>query len=412
MITFLRKLLFSNWQRKLLALILAMIIWLVVHHYMSLSATVHNVSVRVKNIPHGKAIEGAQSDGTLREKITLKVTGNKELVSGLSGQDFEVVIDAKNTLGPWKAEIDKTHLLFLDRKTDLRRIYQINSPSLFLKTVPMITEKVPIFVAKPTGNPPRGYDFVDVLPYNLYLDVTGPESVVKNLKKSGVELALNLDLISRDDLDALYEQEDRRGNEVSYSVPDALKAIEIPSLSKYPFCLNNEQAKYLRINFVKKELLQIPHHIPISCFFSHRLANEDSANPYSLRVNNFIGKRNGIYTIKERLFVKGVSTLFTEIIKDMIQIVISITPDGKTLGWNVQIMNPHQLEDRYVKAKQQSIQKRGPFHKDIHSQEEYLRNRFRKYMNELRLFTANNEKLALRVYLEGREIVIERNQDL
>ncbi|MEL7431215.1 MAG: hypothetical protein AAGI90_01610 [Chlamydiota bacterium] len=411
MITLLKKLFFRNWQRKLLALILAMIIWIVVNHYMSLSTTVRNVSVRVKNIPQGKTIEGIQSNGILHQKIAIHLTGNKDLIESLQSKDLEVVVDAQNTAGPWEASIGKKNLFLRNKRVDSRSVREVSAPPISLITSPMITEKVPIFVSKPIGEPPKGYAFLDVLPYKLFVNVTGSESEMKKLKKEGLKLTFNLDLISRDDLDLLYDQHRNAkhsiGDAISYLIPDSLKKIYIPSLSKYPFEIDDVHAKQLRINFVKRELIRIPYPIPISFFFSHKLAREDSAQNYRVKPNHFVQIKNGISMIKQPLYAKGISPLFAEITKDMIQIVISITPNGKTLGWNVQVMNPHQLENLFVQEKLRQSESAICLHGYPGYREEYFRNRFRKYVNQLRLFTANNEKLSLDLELEGREIVIQ-----
>ncbi len=407
MITLLKKFFIDNWQRKLLALILAMIIWIVVNHYMSLSTTIRNVSIKVKNIPKGKTVEGVQSDGTLQKKISINVLGNKDIIQSLQSKDVEIVLDASRTKGRWNAAITKDHLVFLNQHIDARSIKQVSAQNIELKTVPMISEKVPVFVSKPIGDPPRGYKFLDIIPYRLFLNITGPETEVKKLKQEGVKLTFNLDRISRDDLDRLQDEREIDQDGVSYLVPDHLKKIHIPSLSKYPFEIDDVRADDLKINFVKQKLLKIASPIPVSVFFSHKLTRKQHQKKYLLQPNQFLQLKNGIHIINTQLYAKGISPLFAEIVKDMIQIVVTITPDGRKTSWNVQVLHPHILEDRYVAEKLIRSKLPSSFHNDTDYREEYFRNRFRKYLNTLRLFTANNEKLSLDIRIIDDKITLK-----
>lgn len=407
MITLLKRFFIDNWQRKLLALILAMIIWIVVNHYMSLSTTIRNVPVRVKNIPKGQTVEGVQDNGILNRKISLNVHGNKDVIQSLEGKDLEVVIDAESTSGEWKASIDKKNVFVFNKRADYRSITHVDASDIHLVTAPMITEKVPVFVSKPIGDPPKGYEFLDILPYKFSLNVTGPQSTVKKLQKEGVKLTFNLDHISRDELDRLYEKKGSTEDAISYLIPQSLKKVHIPSLSKYPFEIDDIQAENLRVNFVKRELIRIQSPLPISFFLSHKLTGNQKHQQYTIKNNKFVEVKNGISIIKTPLYAKGVSPLFAEITKDLIQIVISLSPEGKKLSWSVQIMNPHSLEDAYVEKKLSLFHGKTSLHKYKDDREEHLRNRFRKYVNQLRLFTSNNEKLSLDIRLENNQIVIE-----
>ena len=107
------------------------------------------------------------------------------------------------------------------------------------------------------------------------------------------------------------------------------------------------------------------------------------------------------------LYASGVSQLFTEIVKDMIQIVVIANPKSErdTLLWNAQFIYPHELEDRYV-ARIMSDADNEDDQVQPHLREDYLRNRFRSYMNRFRLYTPQNKKLVLKIELQANTITV------
>src|SRR5579872_1016865 len=105
--TLLIRLFIENWQRKLISLILAMIIWMVVNHSMTSTKVVHNIPVRVTNLPAEKTIEGMQVNGLLNKKVSLTVTGNKSELDEVTGKDLEVIVDAAGKTNEWIAIITK-----------------------------------------------------------------------------------------------------------------------------------------------------------------------------------------------------------------------------------------------------------------------------------------------------------------
>ena len=105
------------------------------------------------------------------------------------------------------------------------------------------------------------------------------------------------------------------------------------------------------------------------------------------------------------LCAQGVSRRFLEIVKDRIQVVIVAAPksERELLLWNVQLIYPSELEDRFV-AKM--LSESGDEVSDIqpHLREDFLRNRFRSYMDRFRLYTPNNKKLHLDITLQANSI--------
>jgi len=407
--TFFLRLFVDNWQRKLISIILAMVIWMVVSHSMTTTKTVSNIPVRVTNLPPEKTIEGMQVNGVLNKRISLTLVGNKSALDEISGKDLEVVIDALGKSNEWIATITKKNLVSLNSEIDpYKAVSRVIPYDMIIKQSKLITEKIPVLVTQPIGEAPKGYQFLDVWPYQLSLTVNGPEEAVKRLKARGLKLTFNLSDISRSELDTL--QTSKRGgqvDEISFFVPNAWKKISLPNLSETPLEIDDPQAKALRIDFSRQDLLPIGTSLPVTVFFPPKFSNTINPETYTLATNDFIGKKNGIKMISTPLYAQGVSRLFLETVKDMIQLVVIACPksERETLLWNAQFMYPHELEDRYVaKVMSESNDELGDV--QPHLREDYLRNRFRSYMNRFRLYTSNHKKLALKIELEANTISI------
>jgi hypothetical protein len=111
--------------------------------------------------------------------------------------------------------------------------------------------------------------------------------------------------------------------------------------------------------------------------------------------------------IMHPLYASGVSQLFVDIVKDMVSIVIVASPRAEhdTLQWNTEFIYSHELEDRYV-ARIISESSDESDEVQPRLREEYLRNRFRNYMNRFRLYTKQNQKLVLKIELAANTVVV------
>ncbi len=408
--TLLKKIFIHNWPRKALSVILALIIWFVVNQTMTSTKTISGISVRVMNIPQGKTVEGIHSDDLLNRKITLTLTGNKKLLEDLNSNDFEVVIDAMNREGEWIATITKKNLAPLNPEINLSQgISKVSAKNFIVKMTKFITEKIPIIITQPIGEAPKGYKYVDIWPYHLYITISGPEEVVKKLKTRGLKLIFNLNDISKAELDDLRADSTIGGKDaVSFYVPNHWKQISLPALSSTPLEINDPNAKHLRIDFIRDELLPIQNPIPISLFFPPNYSNVLNPQKAHIALNNMVNLRHGIKMITEPLYVKGVSELFLELMRDMLQIVVIASPtsDKTSLEWSVQFINHQLLEERYVSTLMSDITDDESNDLEPKAREAYLRNRFRNYMNRFRLFKEDNKKLKLDIELKGNSIVI------
>lgn len=404
----LRRIFMDNWLRKLISLILALIIWFVLDQSLTTIKTVPNVGVRVINIPEGKTINGLQSNGLLGKKATLTLTGKKSTLEDINSNDFEIVIDAGAKSGEWVTTITKKHLVSLNPELNIpMHISKVGAKNLIIKLVPLAREKIPVYVTKPIGEAPKGYQFLDVWPYHLNLAVSGPEETIKQLKSRGLKLTFNLSDISESDLDKLDGSHNHR-DIISFPVPNDWKSLTLPGISEKPLALDDAESKYLRIDFIRAEMIPVKFAIPISLYIPPE--HSHSANPASLVLGNseLVETKRGVKIVSQQIYAKGVSEVFLNVVKDMMEICVILSSSEKRGGfqWSIQFVNPKLLEDRYVSTMITDIFDEEI--RDMHPRfrEEYLRNRFRNYMNRLQLFTKDEKSLDFSFEIKGKEILI------
>jgi hypothetical protein len=338
----------------------------------------------------------------------LTITGNKSAMDDLTGKDLEVVIDAAGKGDQWIASISKKNLTSLHPDLDISKMITRVSPyDMIIKQSKLVTEKIPVRVTQPIGEAPKGYQFLDVWPYQLFVTVTGPEEAVKRLKTRGLPLTFNLTDITRAELDQIQQTKKTVTDEVSFFIPANWKRVSLPMLSDTPIEIDDPQAKALRIDFSRQDLIPLDASIPVTVFYPPKFSNTLNPDTYTLATNDFIIKKNGVKMITAPLYASGVSQLFTEIVRDMIQIVVIANPKSERdhLLWNAQFIYPHELEDRYV-ARIMSEADNEDEEIQPHMREDYLRNRFRSYMHRFRLYTSQNKKLVLNIELQANTIAI------
>ncbi len=409
--TLLKNFFLNNWQRKAVALLLGMIIWLMVNHSLTSTKIIPDVPVRIINLPQGKTIEGMQSNGRLTQKLSITLIGNTNTLDTLNPMDLEIVIDASGKSGEWGASISKKNLVSSNSEIDIaKRISKVYHRTLILRMTNLITETIPVLITHPIGEPPRGYQFLDVWPYRLSLTVSGPEDVINRLKLKEQKLTFNLNDISKSQLDAIAANHKAdRSDVVSFFIPDQWKQINIPLLSDAPFDLDEIQDKTLRIDFLRCHLIPLDTPILVSMFYPPEY--DATYNPLTLKIrsNQLVEEEHGVFKLRSHLYAHGSDRLFTQIIKNRIQITIVAAPpfQKKFLDWEVLFINPSQLEDQYVSTLISDVSDEDMTLMNPSTREEYLRNRFRSYMNRFRLFTSNDTKFELKARIEGDVVEIE-----
>ncbi|MCB1107358.1 MAG: hypothetical protein KDK76_04600 [Chlamydiia bacterium] len=407
--TLLKKLFINNWRRKCLSVILAIVIWFLVNKSLTMTKTIINVPIRIENIPPGKTVEGIQSNGLLNRRVNLILTGNKQLLEELNANDIQVVFDASGREGEWIATIGKKNIRSDNPDINLSQgISRITHQNFIIKLTKLVTEKIPIIITPPIGEAPHGYQFLDIWPYQLFITVSGSEDLVKSLKERGLKLTFNLNDISRTQLDELRSNNTKKHNDVvSFFIPNSWKLLSLPLLSSAPIEINDPDAKFLRIDFIRQELLQLSFPIPISLYFPPSLSKTINPTKVSLAPNSLIENRNGIKMIGENLYAKGVSAFFLDIVKNMVEIAVIVSPDDHNcLKYSIQFINVQDLENRYVRLLKSDSSDDEVRDLQPQVRENYLRNRFRNYMHHFQLYQTVDKPLNLCPKLEGGSITI------
>lgn len=404
---YLKSLLFKQWKRKVFALLLSLFLWFVVNHSLTTNRTLLNIPIRVVNLPASMTIEGLQSTGKLSKKINITLIGNKELLNVIQPSDIEIVIDAESQTGEWPISITKKNLHSLNPDLDLTTdISKVVYQPFTLQLSKLITEKINVQVTAPIGEAPRGYQFLDIWPYKLELTVTGPEEVIKKARYRDLKLTFNLSEVSKKQLDMLSQgHEEGKCDVVSFSIPESWKTVSIPSISDAPIMINDPQAKLLRFDFIRYEYLPIETKIPIQFFYHSSLLSLYS--PHEIDIVNVepVLFQKGIYYLDLPLYATGVDKAFLEIVKDHIQISVDVNAElRKPLNWSVQIVSAQKLEDEYVEHLLSELDDEDTRLMHFNQRQEYLRNRFRSYMQRLRLMNVNGTKLAMNFKLEDMKI--------
>lgn len=407
------KLLFLNqWQRKLVALATACVIWFFVNQSITDTKTISNVPIRIINLPEDKTISYMQPNGIISKRIALTLSGSKDVIHDLEQGDIEVLLDASGIQdNEWIVVISKKNLISLNPSIDLsRHISDVKHPEFVLKFSQLFTANIPV-VIKTKGHAPKGYTYLDTWPQQLKQAVTGPQEQVQELMNEVLELEIDLDMITNADLDKIQSsRENFHDDEVSYFIPAHWKNIVVPFKGGITEELNDPEAQNLHIDFMRQEYIPIQRNIPIQAFYP--LNSSDHLNPVTSPIleDEKVKVTNGVAYLTIPLLMRDVSSLFVEVIRDYLEIIILTKPDEKSpLKWSLQVIDPDFLEDQYVNALiAQSLGRISTNKEPRHTKkrESHLRTRFRNYLQKLTLYTAPDKKLQLDARLQPNGISV------
>jgi hypothetical protein len=226
----------DDWKRKLVALIGAIAVWLFVHQTITETKTLTNIPIRLVNIPTDRTVQGLLPNGLLNRRVTLTVTGTKDVIDDLEPSDLEVLIDVSGLPDEWVLQVSKKNLVSLDPSVDLSsHINSVSNNEFVIKMSRLITEKIPIQLAPPLGTAPEGYQFLDIAPQTLYHTLTGPEELVHLLQDKGFLLQFDLNEITKAQLDQLKGSDiSYRSDEINFPVPERWKTVVVPFESDLP----------------------------------------------------------------------------------------------------------------------------------------------------------------------------------
>lgn len=399
---------FHQWQRKLVALLTAAVIWIFVNHSIISSKTISSVPIRVINLPTDKTINGLLPNGFLSRRVTLSLTGARDVIDQLEPGDLEIILDVSNLPLDGSVQVTKKNLVSLNPNINLpSNVASITHPDFNIRLRPILTEKIPVTIQPPIGEAPKGYDFLDMWPIHLMQTISGPQEEVLNLKNQGLEITFNLNEITKEQLDAL-QGNGQYDDEINFPIPEQWKKILIPFSSRGFEFLNDPDAKILHITFLRQQLLPIKYQIPLTVFYPLKHSGTINPDTFPVGSSSFVEIKNHIPFLNLPLFANNVSKLFLEIVKDNIEIDIVAAPitEREFLEWDVNFIDAPHLEDTYVAFFLSQTKTTNPLPLKNKERENNLRQRFRQYTQNLALYLSPQYPLELQCRLENGKIQV------
>lgn len=387
-----------NWPRKLVAFISAIVIWFLVNQSVTVTKTFSNIPVRIINLPAHKTVSGLTNAQFLNKRISLTLTGEKEAIEELDSSEIEVMINVEGKEESFIAKIDKKNLTLSSREESIKnRISDVSSNDIFIKISNLVTQEIPLTITNPKGNPPAGFQFLDISPKHLLQKVSGAEEDVLELKKQGLILTFDLNQISKEELETIKSvQAGFKSDEISFFVPASWKKVYIPFQStEEP--LNDPRSQYLRIDFLKKELLELEFDLPILLFYPEK--NIETYNPrtISFEKSSLIKEKNGLFFLNMPLCVGGISHNFLNVIKDHMVLVLTIDSKEK-LNWSIVFIDEKNIESAFLSTLDK---------KESMYTEEVLKERFHHYVQSMQLYTKQEEPLQMVFTIQNDKIIIK-----
>lgn len=401
-----KNLFFYQWQRKLVALITATVIWIFVNHTIITTKVIPSVPIKVINLPKDQTVIGLQPNGFLAKRLTLTLTGTKDVIDELEPGDLEVVLDVANRSDEGVLTITKKNLINLNPNINLfNHINSVDHPELIIKMSPVLSEDIPITIHQPIGEAPEGYEFLDLWPISLTQKVTGPQEQVLNLKHEGIELRFNLNDVTKEQLDAL-QPSGTYEDVIDFMIPDQWKKVKIPCSTRNIEIINDPEAQLLHMSFLRKQFIPLKSHLPILILYP--LNNSAAINPqtYALSAGPFVKMNHEIPELTVSLYVNNVSKLFLEIVQDNLQLEIVTAPktEREKLDWSVGFVDSAHLEDTYVAFLFSNSRSGSRKSTNNQERENFFRQRFRKYMQGFTLYLSPQHQLEIDSSLEEHQI--------
>lgn len=397
-----------NWEKKLIAALAAIIIWLLVSQSITETRTIPGIPIKIINLPPEKTVEKLLPNGFLNKRISLTLTGTSKVIEHLTPSDLEVVLDATNAPEEWAVMISKKNLASVNNDIDLaRHISAVSHQEFVIHLTPLISAKIPVTIDVLDGSAPAGYEFLDVWPRKLEHTIRGPEEQVQALKGKGLEVKFDLSKITQEQLDKIKPSPQAAySDEISFPVPNDWKKVAIPFLNDSLEAINDPEAKFLQINFLKREYIPLEIMIPVRVFYPQKTL--ELINPKTAPLK----PSQGVIFKEERAYLTlptsayPVSRLFLDLMKDYMEITVIAAPmnERESLEWGVDFVDAQMLEDRYVNAlKSQQAQDSVLTAQNIDEIVGTWRQRFRNYMQNLTLYKNPKEPLYLRAVLTEKQ---------
>lgn len=392
----------------------ALIIWLFVNHSITETKTIPNIPIRIVNPPSDKTIIGLLPNGTLKKRMTLVLSGSKDIIQNLEPGDLEVVIDASMIdHDDWIVKISKKNLRSLISTIDLpSHITNVSHNEFVIKQTPVVTMQVPVTFVEPTGEAPEGYEFLGVWPQTLNQSISGPAEEIQKLKNKGMKVTFDLGKIQKEMLDQLYAAQKSTGrDEIFFQIPSEWKKVQVNFRNNALEDFNDPDADHLRIEFLKKEFLPIDRNISIRVFYPLEFVNSVNPEKFPLVKGGKVDMDKGLFIFNFPLFMRNISRHFLDVIRGNLEIVIIAQPkiENTVLDWSIDVVNVSDLEDTYVAymVTNESMFGFGEAQGYSKKREDMLRQRFKNYLERVSLWVTPREKLSVEAVIENDKIQVK-----
>jgi len=408
---FLRDLFFENIPRKLVAILTAIIIFFFVNQSLTVTKIVNNVSIRLINVPVQKTVEGLLPNGYMTKKIALTLVGKKSFLEEISSTDFEVVIDLSGKKESFTATITERNLISLNPQLKIARdIRKVSTRQVYIQLLNLVTDKVPVYLLKPSGEAPKGYQFVDIHPHVVFVDVSGPDDLIKKLKGQGLVKVFSLNDISSEDLDGVAAKTSKN-DVLTYTVPLDQCFVYIPALTpdkKFYFDPSSDKVK---IDFLRTQSLLIDAKIPVSFFIPSKHPKEIDVTQVAIQESPTVSTFLGMKVLAPKIYAKNVSQPFLETVQSMMQLII-VPPIllGQRPSWSIEFIGSKELEEKYVtRMIQESSSRQNDQPESI--RRELYKSRFRNYMNQMVLTLEDGSLLDFSIQFKNSKITLLSKSD-
>ena len=198
-----KKRIFKNADIKLLAFIMAIILWFYISSEYNITAErYYDIEIRPINLADNLSIR------VIRDKISVGIEGPKNILDSLSSQQIVGTVDLKNTVEPGEYRIEAN--VIIPKNTNITKII----PNEVIVEIEKILEQDFQVEYNLIGLPERGYSLEgepDINPKQVTLN--GPNSLLEKIEQARVDIdisSIKEDLIT-DKIVSIY---DRNGEEI------------------------------------------------------------------------------------------------------------------------------------------------------------------------------------------------------
>ena len=181
----------ANIGLKLLAVLFAVIIWIVVVNIQNPQTTVSFSAAAT--IINSEVITDKNQVYEVKDNtdiIKFEVTGPRTIVKGMTASDFSVIADMDNFI--WNNEVVAVTVTPLKYKNDVT--VKVINPNIKVIVEELVTRQFAVNTSV-TGTPKTGYAEGEVTCYPGTVTITGPESLMDTLEK----------VIATIDIDGMYD---------------------------------------------------------------------------------------------------------------------------------------------------------------------------------------------------------------